>query len=97
MLAVEAVPAAGWRRQRRLYWGHTFGELSDGQRGAFHPRGNRTGLGHMGTLLTVDVVFEVIGEALAQKENVTIMNFGRFTTKDRSVRTGRNPRTGEAP
>ena len=57
---------------------------------------NRTGLGHMGTLLTVDVVFEVIGEALAQKEDVTIMNFGRFTTMERSARTGRNPRTGES-
>ena len=56
---------------------------------------NRTELGHMGTLLTVDVVFEVIGEALAQKEDVTIMNFGRITMMDRSARTGRNPRTGE--
>ena len=56
---------------------------------------NRTQLGHLGTLLTVDVVFDVIGEALAQREDVTIMNFGRFTTTDRSARTGRNPRTGE--
>ena len=56
---------------------------------------NRTQLGHLGTLFTVDVVFDVIGEALAQREDVTIMNFGRFTTMDRLARTGRNPRTGE--
>lgn len=56
---------------------------------------NRTELSHLATLLTVDVVFEVIGEALARKEDVAIENFGRFTTVDRSARTGRNPRTGE--
>ena len=44
----------------------------------------------------VDAVFEVIGEALAEGENVRIAGFGTFTTRSRSARTGRNPRTGES-
>ena len=58
---------------------------------------NRTQLGHLGTLFTVDVVFDVIGEALAQREDVTIMNFGRFTTMDRLARTGAQSAHGRDP
>jgi len=50
----------------------------------------------LASLLLVDVVFEMVGEALAQGEDVTIVGFGRFTTKRRMARSGRNPRTGEA-
>ena len=57
---------------------------------------NRTSLSHLASLLAVDAVFEVVGEALAQGEDVTIVGFGRFTTKRRMARSGRNPRTGEA-
>ena len=56
----------------------------------------RTSLSQLASLLAVDVVFEVVGEALAQREDVTIVGFGRFTTKRRMARSGRNPRTGEA-
>ena len=35
-------------------------------------------------------------EVLAQGEDVTIVGFGRFTTKRRMARSRRNPRTGEA-
>ncbi len=55
----------------------------------------RTTLGPLASLRAVDAVFEVIGEALAQGEDVTIVGFGRFATKRRMARTGRNPRTGE--
>ena len=55
----------------------------------------RTGLDHLVSLAAVDVVFEVVGEALAQGEDVTIVGFGRFTTRRRTARRGRNPRTGE--
>ena len=44
----------------------------------------------------VEVVLEVIAEALAKDEAVRIAGFGAFTTKERAARTGRNPRTGEA-
>ena len=44
----------------------------------------------------VDSVLEAIAEALAKEEAVRIAGFGTFTTKSRSARTGRNPRTGES-
>lgn len=43
----------------------------------------------------VDCVFETIGEALANGEEVRILGFGIFGTRNRPARTGRNPRTGE--
>ena len=55
----------------------------------------RTSLGQLASLLAVDVVFEVVGEALVQGEEVTIAGFGRFSTKRRLARSGRNPRTGD--
>ena len=55
----------------------------------------RTGLDQLASLAAVDMVFEVVGEALAQGEDVTIVGFGRFTTRRRMARSGRNPRTGE--
>ena len=55
----------------------------------------RTGLSRLASLAAVDVAFEVVGEALAQGEDVTIVGFGRFTTRRRTARSGRNPRTGE--
>ena len=44
----------------------------------------------------VDDVFEAVGEALANGEEVRIGGFGTFTTKSRPARTGRNPGTGES-
>ena len=35
-------------------------------------------------------------EVLAKGEDVTIVGFGRLTTKRRMAGSGRNPRTGEA-
>ncbi len=44
----------------------------------------------------VNAVFEVIRDALANGDTVTVTGFGRFSTKSRSARTERNPRTGES-
>ena len=44
----------------------------------------------------VNAVFEVIRDALANGDAVSVNGFGRFSTKSRSARTGRNPRTGES-
>ena len=44
----------------------------------------------------VSAVFSAIADALAAGETVAIAGFGTFSTKERSARTGRNPRTGEA-
>ena len=44
----------------------------------------------------VNAVFEVIRDALTNGDTVSVTGFGRFSTKSRPARTGRNPRTGEA-
>ena len=44
----------------------------------------------------VSAVFSAISDALAREETVSIAGFGTFSTKRRSARQGRNPRTGES-
>lgn len=44
----------------------------------------------------LDAVFGRIVADLKAGEEVVIKDFGRFTTKVRPARTGRNPKTGEA-
>jgi DNA-binding protein HU-beta len=44
--------------------------------------------------MTYDILFELIGEALAEDEKVAIPNFGIFQVSKRPARTGRNPATG---
>ena len=43
----------------------------------------------------VDGVFEAIGEALTNGEEVRLAGFGTFAARSRAARTGRNPQTGE--
>ena len=57
---------------------------------------DRTGLNRSVAGNAVDAVFEAMGEALANGEEVRIVGFGNFSTRTRPARTGRNPRTGEA-
>ena len=56
----------------------------------------RAGLSKAAARGAVDGLFAVIGEALANGEEVRIAGFGTFGTRNRPARTGRNPRTGEA-
>ena len=56
----------------------------------------RTGLGKGAARDAVDGVFAIIGEALADGEDVRLPGFGTFGTRRRPARTGRNPSTGEA-
>ena len=56
----------------------------------------RAGLSKAAAREAVDALFGVIGEALANGEEVRIAGFGTFGTRSRPARTGRNPRTGEA-
>ena len=57
---------------------------------------DRTGLNRPAAGDAVDAVFEAVGEALAEGEEVRIVSFGTFGTRKRPARTGRNPRTGES-
>ncbi|MED3635162.1 HU family DNA-binding protein [Bacillus thuringiensis] len=40
-------------------------------------------------------VLDAITNALANQEKVQILGFGTFEVRERSARTGRNPKTGE--
>lgn len=43
----------------------------------------------------VEALFDLITSKLKEGEEVVVRNFGRFYTKVRPARTGRNPKTGE--
>lgn len=43
----------------------------------------------------ITTILADIGDALAKGETVQFTGFGKFATKVRKARTGRNPRTGE--
>ena len=55
-----------------------------------------TGLSKAVARDAVDGVFAIIGEALADGEDVRVPGSGTFGTRSRPARTGRNPGTGEA-
>jgi nucleoid DNA-binding protein len=44
----------------------------------------------------VDCVFDIIRNALKDKDRVKVVGFGTFNVSNRKARTGRNPKTGEA-
>lgn len=56
---------------------------------------DRAGMTKAAAKHAVDGMFEVIGEAMANGEDVRILGFGTFGTRARPARTARNPRTGE--
>ena len=43
----------------------------------------------------LDAVLDAMTGALRQGDQVSLVGFGTFQVKERSARTGRNPRTGE--
>ena len=55
---------------------------------------DRLGLSKAVAKDAVDGVFEAIGEALSNGEEVRLAGFGTFGAKSRAARTGRNPQTG---
>jgi nucleoid DNA-binding protein len=44
----------------------------------------------------VTAIFEHITNALARKDDVSLVGFGSFVVKARAARMGRNPSTGDA-
>ena len=55
----------------------------------------RIGMNKVAARDTVYSVFAVIGEALTNGEEVRIVGFGTFGTRNRPACTGRNSQTGE--
>ena len=43
----------------------------------------------------VAALTDIISDALQKGESVSLLGFGTFEVRERSERTGRNPRTGE--
>ena len=56
----------------------------------------RSSLSRADAATAVDAVVSAIADALQRGETVNITDFGKFTTRHRAARQGRNPRTGEA-
>ena len=56
------------------------------------------GLSKHESMQLVDNVLDYVAEALVAGETVKISSFGTFTCREKSERTGRNPKTGiESP
>lgn len=43
----------------------------------------------------IDAMTSVVGDALSEGEQVSMVGFGTFMVRERPARSGRNPRTGE--
>ena len=56
---------------------------------------SRTGQTKVATKAIVDAFIDVVTDAVANDEEVSILGFGRFYVAERAGRTGRNPQTGE--
>ena len=53
------------------------------------------GLSRNESAALVTSVLQHVSDALVDGEQVKISSFGTFSTRDKSARTGRNPKTGE--
>ena len=53
------------------------------------------GLSHKDTTALVASVLEEIADAFVRGEGVKISSFGSFLVREKALRTGRNPKTGE--
>lgn len=43
----------------------------------------------------VDALFDIMGSALKDGEDVAVAGFGKLVVRERAARKGRNPKTGE--
>ena len=55
----------------------------------------KAGLSKKDAEKALNATLDVVSDALAAGEKVTLVGFGGFETKKREARMGRNPRTGE--
>ena len=55
----------------------------------------KSGLSKADANRALNAVTETITEALKKGESVPLIGFGTFEVRERSARTGRNPKTGE--
>lgn len=55
---------------------------------------SKIGLSRAESARLVEMVLDLMGDALVRGENVKISGFGTFVLRDKSGRVGRNPKTG---
>jgi DNA-binding protein HU-beta len=55
----------------------------------------KAGITNRDTSKALEAAFEVIQDAVAGGDEVKIVNFGTFSSRERAARAGRNPQTGE--
>lgn len=53
------------------------------------------GIGRKEGALLVDSIFNLMKETLSKGEKIKISGFGKFSIRDKKLRRGRNPKTGE--
>ncbi len=56
----------------------------------------KIGLSKKESIQIVELVFEIMRSELEKGSKVKISGFGNFNVRDKSIRRGRNPQTGEA-
>lgn len=56
---------------------------------------NQSGLSQEKAGAALNAFLEGVTETLSNKESVTLVGFGTFSTSERNAREGRNPSTGE--
>lgn len=56
---------------------------------------SKTGNTKVETTKYLDALMATVSEALAKKEEINLIGFGKFYTIDRPAKKGKNPRTGE--
>jgi DNA-binding protein HU-beta len=56
----------------------------------------RTGQTKVAVTAAIEAMMNVVIEAVAESQTVTLSGFGTFEPRHRQARTGRNPRTGVA-
>ena len=54
-----------------------------------------TGISKKDTSAVIGATLDKIAEAMVAGDKVQLVGFGTFETRERSERTGKNPRTGE--
>ena len=57
---------------------------------------NHLGLPKMKSMEMVETTLEIMKKTLESGEDVLISGFGKFCLRDKNVRIGRNPKSGEA-
>jgi integration host factor subunit alpha len=60
-----------------------------------HSIKNRLGFSEIGSFYMLEFIFETLKTTLSYGDDVLISGFGRFSVKEKAVRKGRNPQTGE--